>query len=110
MRPFNLLSITKRLRAVKDYEHCQHAAMLDYCGPRAAKFLERLNKVQNQTLFQLFTVVNSETVLNAVARGMDPESYLSGFDSYNFFKAYGGQIKTGPTFTNVMDIVVVLVE
>jgi glycerate 2-kinase len=55
-------------------------------------------------------VVNSETVLNAIARGMDPESYLSGFDSYNFFKAYGGQIKTGPTFTNVMDIVVVLVE
>jgi glycerate-2-kinase len=40
----------------------------------------------------------------------DPEIYLSEFNSYNFFKRVGGQIMTGPTFTNVMDIVVVLVE
>ena len=55
-------------------------------------------------------VVDSDTIENAISRGIDPYTYLSGFDSYNFFKKAGGQIITGPTFTNVMDIVVVLVE
>jgi hydroxypyruvate reductase/glycerate 2-kinase len=55
-------------------------------------------------------VVDSETVIQAEGMMIDPEKYLTGFDSYNFFKKAGGHIKTGPTFTNVMDIVVVLVE
>jgi len=39
----------------------------------------------------------------------DPDKYISRFDSYNFFKKAGGQIITGPTMTNVMDIIVVLI-
>ncbi len=55
-------------------------------------------------------VVHSETVHDALSNNIDPEEYLSGFDSFNFFKSAGGHIFTGPTMTNVMDIVVILIE
>jgi len=55
-------------------------------------------------------VVDSETVTYALSVNKDPGKYLAEFDSYNFFKVTGGHIKTGPTFTNVMDLVVVLIE
>jgi len=55
-------------------------------------------------------VVDSITIQDAKLKNLDPESYLAGFDSYNFFKNSGGHIITGPTMTNVMDIIVVIVE
>ena len=55
-------------------------------------------------------VVDAETACKAREAGIDPEKYLADFDSYNFFRAAGGHIITGPTFTNVMDMAVVLVE
>lgn len=41
--------------------------------------------------------------------GLDPEEYLDNNDSYNFFKATGGHLKTGPTETNVCDLQVLLI-
>jgi glycerate 2-kinase len=55
-------------------------------------------------------VVDSYTVNHARLLNADPEGYLAEFDSYNFFRKAGGQIRTGPTFTNVMDLVVVTIE
>jgi glycerate 2-kinase len=55
-------------------------------------------------------VVDAETVQKASSLNADPENYLCQFNSYNFFKRVGGHINTGPTFTNVMDLIVVLVE
>jgi len=55
-------------------------------------------------------VVDSFTFPDAISKKIDPEKYLSEFDSYNFFKKAGGHIITGPTMTNVMDIIVVIVE
>jgi glycerate 2-kinase len=55
-------------------------------------------------------VVDSETINHAVLINADPQKYLLEFDSYNFFKRTGGQIVTGPTRTNVMDLIVVIVE
>ena len=55
-------------------------------------------------------VVDSDTISAAVLRNIDPEKYLNTFDSYHFFKKTGGHIITGPTMTNVMDIIVVIVE
>lgn len=34
------------------------------------------------------------------------KKYLMNFDSYNFFNQYNGLIKTGPTSTNVMDLII----
>ncbi len=55
-------------------------------------------------------VVDSSTFHYGLSVGKEPEKYLGDFDSYGFFKSAGGHIFTGPTFTNVMDMVVVLVE
>jgi glycerate 2-kinase len=55
-------------------------------------------------------VVDSDTVNKAVLLNEDPVNYLSEFNSYVFFKRFGGHIITGPTYTNVMDMVVVLIE
>ena len=54
-------------------------------------------------------VVDSETLSNSLAKDIDPSKYLLDFDSYNFFKVAGGHIITGPTRTNVMDLIVVLI-
>jgi glycerate 2-kinase len=82
----------------------------------------RLNDIQGITFLSAGTdgndgntemagaVVDSETAHYAQSFNIDPEKYLGEFDSYNFFKSVGGHILTGPTFTNVMDIVVILIE
>jgi glycerate 2-kinase len=55
-------------------------------------------------------VADGDTFRNAISLNENPENYLYEFNSYSFFKRVGGLIVTGPTFTNVMDLVVVLVE
>jgi glycerate 2-kinase len=55
-------------------------------------------------------VVDSDTVPGAISKNIDPDKYIREFDSYHFFKKAGGQIITGPTMTNVMDIIVVIVD
>jgi glycerate 2-kinase len=55
-------------------------------------------------------VVDSETLPGALLKNIDPAKYLREFDSYHFFKKVGSHIITGPTMTNVMDIIVVIVE
>ena len=55
-------------------------------------------------------VVDCFTSLNASKLNLDIEQYIRNFDSYNFFKQEGGLIITGPTQTNVMDLMVILVE
>lgn len=55
-------------------------------------------------------VVDCETFNNAISRNINPDEYLREFDSYNFFGKAGGHIFTGPTMTNVMDLIVVIIE
>ncbi|HEX2974647.1 MAG TPA: glycerate kinase [Bacteroidales bacterium] len=55
-------------------------------------------------------VVDSETTRHAIEKNIDPEKYLAEFDSYNFFKKSGGHVITGPTLTNVMDIMVMIIR
>jgi glycerate 2-kinase len=55
-------------------------------------------------------VVDSDTIIFARSKKMDPEKYVREFDSYHFFRKAGGHIITGPTRTNVMDILVVLIH
>jgi glycerate-2-kinase len=55
-------------------------------------------------------VVDCHTYGEAMSRDISPEEYLAEFDSFNFFKKEGGHIITGPTMTNVMDIIVLIIE
>jgi len=54
-------------------------------------------------------VVDLELFGAAHDAGLDPGAALADNDSYTFFSAAGGHIKTGPTNTNVCDVQVLLV-
>lgn len=54
-------------------------------------------------------MADGTTVARAKKRGMDPGHYLRENDSYHFFEPLGDLIITGPTYTNVMDLRVLLV-
>lgn len=54
--------------------------------------------------------VNSYIMKKAAVAGLDASSYLDNNDSYNFFAQAGGLIKTGATQTNVMDIMLALID
>lgn len=55
-------------------------------------------------------VVDGETIRMARALGLDPAAALANNDSYPLLKAAGALIFTGPTGTNVNDVIVVLVR
>lgn len=55
-------------------------------------------------------VVDNFTLKNAFDLNLDVANYLENCDSHHFFKQEGGLIITGPTQTNVMDLMVVLIE
>lgn len=54
--------------------------------------------------------VDSSTMKQLEAKGMDLFSYLNSNDSYNALNAVGGLLITGPTGTNVNDLSVVLIR
>lgn len=49
-------------------------------------------------------VVTGETQARAAVRGLDPADYLARNDSHTFFAALGDCLMTGPTRTNVNDL------
>ncbi len=48
------------------------------------------------------------TLARAKTQGMDPEQFLARNDAYPFFEALQDLVRTGPTGTNVNDVVLVL--
>jgi hydroxypyruvate reductase len=55
-------------------------------------------------------VITGETVPRAQTLGLDPWAALEANDSYSFFDTLGDLIRTGPTGTNVNDLLFVLVS
>jgi glycerate-2-kinase len=55
-------------------------------------------------------IVDGDTYSDALSMNLSPEIYLADDNSYHFFEKVGGHIKTGPTQTNVMDIVITLID
>ncbi len=55
-------------------------------------------------------VATDQTLARARARGLDPRRYLDRNDSYAFWEQMGGLLKTGPTRTNVNDLVFLCVK
>jgi hydroxypyruvate reductase len=82
--------------------------------------VSELRDLQNVMLISLATdgddgptdaagaVVTGESARRAEALGLRAADYLSRNDSYPFFEALGDLIKTGPTGTNVNDLVFLL--
>jgi len=54
--------------------------------------------------------VDGGTVARGAARGLDAAAALARHDSHSYFAAEGGLVRTGPTGTNVMDLVLVHVS
>jgi glycerate-2-kinase len=54
-------------------------------------------------------IADGQTVIQALHSGVDAQTFLDANDSYYFFKKAGGHITTGPTLTNVMDVMVALI-
>ncbi len=54
-------------------------------------------------------IVDGYTVRRSLDRGMEPLKYLNNNDSYHLFSELGDLIRTGPTGTNVNDVMVVVV-
>jgi hydroxypyruvate reductase len=52
-------------------------------------------------------VTTHETYSRGLVMGLDPDDYLRMNDSYHYFEFFGDLIKTGPTLTNVNDLVVI---
>jgi len=53
-------------------------------------------------------VATGSTLSRAQALGLDAAAHLTNNDSYPFFAALGDLIFTGPTNTNVNDLILVL--
>lgn len=53
-------------------------------------------------------VAGSATLEKARGMGLDPQDFLARCDSYRFFEQVGGHVYTGPTQTNVMDLMLVM--
>lgn len=53
-------------------------------------------------------VADGTTAARARGLGLDPARHLAGHDAYPLLDAVGDLIRTGPTHTNVMDLVLVL--
>lgn len=54
--------------------------------------------------------VDATTTTRARELGLDPRAALDANDSYRFFEREGGLFRTGPTGTNVRDLVIACVE
>ena len=55
-------------------------------------------------------IVDRETLLMVDAKKLDAQQYFEDNDAYHFFEQTGSLIITGATQTNVMDLVVLIVE
>jgi hydroxypyruvate reductase len=79
--------------------------------------VENLSGRQNIILISLATdggdgptdaagaVVTNETYSQGLKLGLHPRDFLADNDAYHYFESLGDLIKTGPTLTNVNDIV-----
>jgi glycerate 2-kinase len=55
-------------------------------------------------------MVDHTTIRRAAAMGLHPTTHLKNNDAYPFFEKLGDLLITGPTYTNVMDVRILLVD
>ncbi len=55
-------------------------------------------------------IADHTTVKRALLRDLSPKDHLENHDAYPFFQKLGDLLITGPTYTNVMDVRILLVD
>ena len=55
-------------------------------------------------------IADHTTLRRAREMGLNPKAYLMNNDSYHFFEKLGDLLITGPTYTNVMDVRILLAD
>ena len=55
-------------------------------------------------------MIDREVVATIIANNLSIESYLVNHDAYHFFEQTGNLLITGPTQTNVMDIMIAIIQ
>jgi glycerate-2-kinase len=53
-------------------------------------------------------LTDSSTILRAREKGLDPQKRLENNDAYHFFQEISDLVLTGPTGTNVMDLLILV--
>ncbi len=86
------------------------AAAIDIDGVQGVTIATLATDGQDGPTDAAGAVVDARTIQHARKLGMDPGRYLANNDSYSFFDATGGLIRTGNTLTNVADLAFVLID
>jgi hydroxypyruvate reductase len=84
------------------------AAVPELAGLEAAMLISLATDGKDGPTDAAGAVVTNETLRRAERLGLDVAGYLSRHDAYPFFERLGDLIKTGPTGTNVNDLVFLL--
>ena len=86
------------------------AAAIDIDGTQGVTIATLATDGQDGPTDAAGAVVDYRTIQHARKLGMDPGRYLANNDSYSFFDALDGLIRTGNTLTNVADLAFVLID
>ena len=92
-------------RGGRNQEMCLQAAQLLEGEPRVAFMAFATDGIDGPT-DAAGAVVTGSTAADIRRRGLDPRTSLEAHDSYTALEAAGALIRTGPTGTNVADLVV----
>ncbi len=86
------------------------AAALDIAGQQRIVLLSGGTDGTDGPTDAAGAIVDHLTAARARQAGLDPRQYLDRNNAYPFFKALDDLLITGPTFTNVMDMRIILVR
>ncbi len=86
------------------------AAAIDLAGANGVAVLSGGTDGSDGPTDAAGAIADGQTIERASKLGLRAAEFLARNDSYRFFEATGGLIKTGPTNTNVMDIRLMVVS
>jgi glycerate 2-kinase len=91
----------------------QHLALLmakKIAGMKGVTFLSAGTDGTDGPTDATGAICDGSTFQQATNLGMEIMEYTRNYDAYSFFEAVGGLLKTGPTHTNVMDLMIILID
>ncbi len=90
-------------------QECALGAAMTLAGQKNVVFVSLATDGGDGSTDAAGAVATGETISRARFLNLDPGDYLARNDSYHFFEPLGDLIKTGPTMTNVNDLMALVV-